>query len=118
MTVKADCYVREGDGGTKTTRFGSNTCFLNNFIIVLKRISARNLKNMLKVARMLCLLKNNVNKNVFKTNTVFLEGFALMRARAGPIGAYMGPYGPEKSKNIRNKFSLIRPLKGLSPCPK
>ena len=27
---------------------------------------------------------------------LFLEGFALIRARAGPIRAHIGPYGPEK----------------------
>ena len=24
----ADCYLRQGDGGTKTARFGCKTCFL------------------------------------------------------------------------------------------
>ena len=27
-TVDADCYLRQGDGGTKTARFGSRICFL------------------------------------------------------------------------------------------
>ena len=26
--LKPDCYLRQGEGGTKTARFGSKTCFL------------------------------------------------------------------------------------------
>ena len=44
----AECYSRQGDAGTKTAHFGSKICFCGNFKIVLKRISARNMKNILK----------------------------------------------------------------------
>ena len=35
LSDQADCYSRQGDGGTIFARFGSNTCFWSNFIIVL-----------------------------------------------------------------------------------
>ena len=28
LSYQSDCYLRQGDGGTKTARFGSRTCFL------------------------------------------------------------------------------------------
>ena len=36
-------------------------------------------------------------------NTFFLEGFALIRARAGPLWAHMGPKNVSK---IRKEFAL------------
>ena len=45
------------------------------------------------------LIKMCVKKNVF-----FLEGFALIRARAGPIRAHIGPYKPLWAhKGLKNR---------------
>ena len=61
---------------------------------------------------------------VKEKDAFFLEGFALIRARAGPIRAYMDPYGPiwalmglygpEKSQKIHKQFAFIGAFKG--PC--
>ena len=46
-----------------------------------------------------------------------LEGFALIRARAGPIRAHMGPYGLKKSKKVHAEFALIGAFKGPVTLP-
>ena len=52
-------------------------------------------------------VKNDVFVYIYmllkKTNVFFLEGFALIRARAGPIRAHMGPELPQKC--IKNSLS-------------
>ena len=65
-----------------------------------------------------------VEKNMCKRCVFFLEGFALVRARAkpardhmgpdGPMWAHMGPYGPiyaRKIKKIRKQIPLIGTFK-------
>ena len=42
---KTDCYLRQGAGGMKLHDWGRELAFLDDFMSVLKRISARNLKN-------------------------------------------------------------------------
>ena len=65
-----------------------------------------------------------------KTNRLLLDFSRSSRARAGPIRAYMGPYGsisalwahmgpygpygPEKFKKIRAEFASLGAFKG--PC--
>ena len=72
--------------------------FWGNFIIVLKRIWARSLKNTLKLSKNVIRRSKTTffYKDAFKDkkSLFFLEGFALIRARAGPIRAHMGPHGP------------------------
>ena len=64
-------------------------------------------------------MKNNAfsRRCVLKKHEFFLEAFALIRARAGPIRAHMGPYGPEKFQEIRNKIRLIGAFKVLCTLP-
>ena len=52
-----------------------------------------------------------------KESVYFLEGFALIRARAGPILALISPYGPEKSAKIRKRFALIWDFNGPVTLP-
>ena len=51
-------------------------------------------------------------------NMFFLEGFALIRARAGPIQAHIGPYEPIWAHIEPILGPILRPLKSLSPCLK
>ena len=79
----------------------------------MKGISARKLKNTLKLSKdIIWRSKTTIfDKNVFGEN-VFLEGLALIWARDGPIWAlmgpyrpiwaHMGPYGPIYPKNPKN----------------
>ena len=94
MASQPDCYLRQVAGGTEFARFGSSTCLLRWFISVLKRISARNLKNTV------CPSKNAVWRSkttIFENNTllkqkyVFSEPFPLFK---GPGRAHVGPDGP------------------------
>ena len=55
------------------------------------------------------------NKNeLLKENAIFLNLSRSSRARAGPIWAHTGPYGPEKFPKIRKKIAFIGALK--VPC--
>ena len=83
--------------------------FLGNFIIVLKRISAINLKNTLKLSRNAIWMSKTtilffvfVYKHAFDKNqgVFFLNFSRSSRARAGPIRAHMGPYGPIWTRKI------------------
>ena len=71
-----------------------------------------------KTIKKCCLeIKNDDlwEKCITKTNNAFFSNFSRSsRARAGPIWALMGPYGPEKSRKIRRKFGLLGAFKG--PC--
>ena len=58
-----------------------------------------------------------VIKMCLKNKCVFPELFALIRARAGPIWVYTGPYGPEISQKIRKKFALPGAVKGPVALP-
>ena len=46
-----DCHLRQGDGGTKTACFGSNTCFLNQFHNGSTYFSASNQNNTIKLQK-------------------------------------------------------------------
>ena len=70
--------------------------FLGQFIVVIKRISARNLKNTLKLSQNFVWRSRTMifEKNVLhKRNMFFLNFSRSSKARAGPIRAHMGPYG-------------------------
>ena len=62
-TDTTDCYLRQGGGGIflKFARIGfPKLVFRCNFIIALKRISARSLKNALKLQKNIVELKNKI----------------------------------------------------------
>ena len=62
-------------------------------------------------------MKNDDFSNACKEGALFLEGFALIRTRTGPIWALIGLYGPQKSKKIGNKFPLVGLYKGPITLP-
>ena len=44
--------------------------------------------------------------------------FELFKLFKGPGRAHTGPYGPEKSKKVREKFAFSGAFKGPAPCLK
>ena len=73
--------------------------------------SQENVKTIKK--RCTCMKICDFDENACKKKgTFFLEDFALIRARAGPIWALMRPYGPKNQKNIY-KIHLNRCLEGV-----
>ena len=108
-----DCYLRKGDEDTKMFWF-QKLVFWSNFIIVLKRISARNLKNTLKPLKSVVWRSETTifDKIVLRKKEVFV--YWTLPLFKGPGRAHMGPYGPEKSWKIRKRFALLGAFKG--PC--
>ena len=54
------------------------------------------------------------DKNVCKKMSTFLGG---VRPHTGPGWAHTGPYGPEKSPNIRKQVALVGAFKGPVTLP-
>ena len=79
----------------------------------MKRISARNLKNTLKLGKTAMWRSKTTicEKNVSEQNGFSLKFSRSSRDRAGPIRALMGPYGLEEIPKIRKKFALIGAFK-------
>ena len=122
------CVGRRGAAGSGR-RAG---CYSEDFVPIVKS-GAPKIKNpVLRKRKHVKTMKNNVfvatakiSINMCVKNAFLLEDFALIRARAGPIRAHMGPCGPLSAhmgskafKRYVNKFIQLGPLKGLSPCLK
>ena len=59
--------------------------------------------------------KRRLLENMFLKKGAFFFNFSRSsRARAGPIWALMGPYGPEKSRQIHKKLTFMGDFK--VPC--
>ena len=109
-----------------------NLLFEVTFIIVLKLFSARNLKNMLKLAKTVVFVsKTYLFKKCIQKKKIrfFLEGFALIQARAGPIWArkikrkYLKKKGSNRgskllslSSGLKMSLQVLDLLKGSPPA--
>ena len=121
----SDYYLRQSDGGTKIARFGSKPCFSRNFIIVQKRIPARNLKDTLNGQKTSYggLKKYVFYNNAFVTKNIFFwkvsPSYGTGPGLYGPIWALKEPIWARKlPKNTYKKTLYEGPLRGLSPCLK
>ena len=120
VLCRASCWQTVAQGRVQVVRnlhvLGRELDFWGDLIGVLKRISARNLKNTLKLPKNVILRSKTTifDKSVLlKKRCVFSEPFPLFkgpgRAHMGPYGpiwALMGPYGPEESKKYVNNSPL------------
>ena len=94
---------------------GRELAFGGDFIGVLKRISVRNLKNIVFPSKNVVWRSKTT---IFEKNHVSLKQkvliFLLFPLFKGPGRVHMGPYGPEKSERIRKKIAFMGAFKG--PC--
>ena len=65
----SDCSLRQGGSGAEFAFLGSRTCFSGDFISILKRISARNLKKTVFPSK-------NV---VWRSKTIIFEKHVLLK---------------------------------------
>ena len=70
MWKQSDCNLRQGAGGMKLHEMGRELCFWGDFSGVLKRISARNLKNTVFPSKTLVWKSR---KKIFKKNELLKQ---------------------------------------------
>ena len=82
VCIYADCYLRQGDGGTKTAHFGSKTCSLRQFHNHSEAYFVQKSEEHVKTIKQcyICVKYDDSNKNICKIY-VFPGGFPCLISR-------------------------------------